>query len=228
METPFVDIHTHHDETTEVTAIVNYGMLSDIPTRDEGAFSYGVHPWWFDEHPEPEFLKRQLVLLEQLLHEGRLAAIGETGIDKVHKESLVLQKEAFGQHILLSERYQKPLIIHNVRGIMELLELHHQCQPKQAWIIHGFNGTAEEAKQLTDKGLYLSVGESIFYENRKITKSITSIPLDHLFLETDTGDFGIEQIYAEVAKRIELPVDTLTERLFQNYEKVIAQNSTET
>lgn len=225
METPFVDIHTHHHDgsaNAEARAIVNYGMLDGVPPVEDGggAFSYGVHPWWFDEHPEPEFLERQLSLLEELLQNGRLAAIGETGFDKVHKQTLALQKTAFERHILLSERYHKPLIIHNVRGSQEVLALHKDHRPRQAWIIHGFNGTEEEAKQFTDKGLSLSVGEAVFHENRKIAKSIMSIPLDHLFLETDTGAYSIEEIYAEVSRRIGVPVGTLREQILQNFERI--------
>jgi len=225
MEAPFVDIHTHHGNglaKADVEAIVNYDMLDGIPPieNDGGAFSYGVHPWWFDEHPESGFLETQLELLEELLREGRLAAIGETGFDKVHRQSLAIQKDSFEQHILLSERYQKPLIIHNVRGSQEILELHKSCRPREAWIIHGFNGGEEEVKQFTDKGLFLSVGEGVFRENRKIAKSIISIPLDHLFLETDTGDYSIEEIYAEVSRRIEVPVGTLREQIFRNFKRI--------
>nr|MCR5014478.1 TatD family hydrolase [Bacteroidales bacterium] len=68
--------------------------------------------------------------------------------------------------------------------------------------------------------LSLSVGEAVFHENRKIAKSIMSIPLDHLFLETDTGAYSIEEIYAEVSRRIGVPVGTLREQILQNFERI--------
>lgn len=149
-----------------------------------------------------------------------LAAIGETGLDRLHPDTYDLQMEVFEQHILLSEQYQKPLIIHNVKATADILKLHKKHRPKQAWIIHGFNGSVEEARQLTDQKCYLSVGESIFYPNRKITKSISSIPLDYLFLETDTSEKTIQQIYEKAAELLNLPIDQLKEQIFANFARL--------
>ena len=195
---PFIDIHTHHQEDTLT--------------------SYGIHPWWFDDpayHPDND-----LQLLERLLREDKLAAIGETGIDKLHPETLALQIESFEKHIALSETYQKPLILHNVKGTETLLQLRKKHKPAQAWIIHGFNGNENEVRQLVSQGFYLSVGASLLYENRKITKSIKSIPLDYLFFETDTAGNGIEAIYRKAAMLLDLPLAQLKERIFANFARL--------
>lgn len=219
MTIPFVDIHTHHDAGSAY-AIVNLDLLLQIPDEIAGHYhSYGIHPWWFDDHPQPEFLEQQLQLLEQLLRDNRLAAIGETGIDKLHEHSLQRQKESFEQHILLSEQYHKPLIIHNVRGTQLLMDLHKKHHPQQVWIIHGFNGSAEEIKQLTQKGCHLSVGESLLHKNRKIHQSIKSIPLEYLFFETDTSDCPIEDLYQKAAERMEMPLELLKTKVFDNYKR---------
>lgn len=198
-DSPFIDIHTH---------------------RQAGPFtSYGVHPWWFDD---PAYhADNDLSLLEQLLRKHKLAAIGETGIDKLHPETLALQTESFEKHIALSESYQKPLIIHNVKGNETLLQLVKKHKPQQAWIIHGFNGNDNEVRQLVSQGLYLSVGSSLLYENRKITKAIKSIPLDHLFFETDTAENSIEEIYQKAATVLNMPLAQLKERIFANFKRLI-------
>ena len=195
---PFIDIHTHHQEDTLT--------------------SYGIHPWWFDDpayHPDND-----LQLLERLLREDKLAAIGETGIDKLHPETLALQIESFEKHIALSETYQKPLILHNVKGTETLLQLRKKHKPAQAWIIHGFNGNENEVRQLVSQGFYLSVGASLLYENRKITKSIKSIPLDYLFFETDTAGNSIGEIYRKAAMLLDLPLAQLKERIFANFARL--------
>ena len=195
---PFIDIHTHR--------------------HCELAMTFGVHPWWLDN---PDYQPAQdLFRLETLLKENKIAAIGETGIDRLHKATLPLQIEVFERHILLSEQYQKPLIIHNVRGTDEILRLHKKHQPKQPWIIHGFNGNVAEAQLFIEKGIFLSVGESLFYENRKVTKAISSIPLDHLFLETDTSEKTIQEIYEKAAERLNLPLEVLKERIFANFARL--------
>lgn len=192
-EIPFVDIHTHRS--------------------GEGYDTYGVHPWKVSPQTD-------LSLLESLLKENRIVAIGETGLDRLHSATFDLQLKFFEQHILLSEQYQKPLIIHNVKATADLLRLFKKHQPKQSWIIHGFNGNTTEVQQLTSNGIFLSVGESIFYPNRKITTSIRSIPLDYLFLETDTSEKTIQQIYGKAAELLNLPIDTLKEIIFANFERL--------
>ena len=192
---PFIDIHTHHRVVTNGTQ-----------------WSAAIHPW--------RVKHSNLTRLETLLKENRIAAIGETGLDRIHKDTFNLQLEYFEKHILLSEQYQKPLIIHNVRGTDEILRLHKKHQPKQPWIIHGFNGNAAEAQLFIEKGIFLSVSESLFYENRKIAKAISSIPLDHLFLETDTSEKTIQEIYEKAAERLNLPLEVLKERIFANFARL--------
>ncbi|MCR5646109.1 MAG: TatD family hydrolase [Bacteroidales bacterium] len=191
---PFIDIHTH------------------ATTGEIRLATFGVHPW--------QVQNADLTRLETLLQQNRLAAIGETGLDRAHPDTYALQKEVFEQHILLAEQYQKPLIIHNVHATADILQLHKKHQPRQPWILHGFNGTADEIRQLTSKGLFLSVGESIFYPNRKITQAISSLPLDNLFLETDTSPKTIEEIYKKALELLNLPLIRLKEQIFSNFARL--------
>ena len=212
-EVPFIDIHTHKLDC--------FGRSSLAMTYS----TYGIHPWWLDDNwRHCEAFGRsnpQIEILESLLKENKIIAIGETGIDRNHKETIELQLEVFEKHILLSEQYQKPLIIHNVKASADILCLHKKHQPRQTWIIHGFNGTIKEAQQLTERGICLSVGESIFYPNRKITKTISSIPLDQLFLETDVSERSIQEIYGKAAELLNLPLEVLKERIFANFARLI-------
>ena len=194
-EVPFIDIHTHRK-----------GFRPEDETL---LLTYGVHPWFLNPS--------SLSFLENLLKEDQIVAIGETGLDRLHRDSWPLQLDYFEKHILLSEQYQKPLIIHNVKASAEILHLHKRLQPRQAWIIHGFNGTADEARQFTDRGIYLSVGESLYYPNRKITKSIFSLSLDHLFLETDTSEKTIMEIYDKASALLNIPLDALKNQIFINF-----------
>ena len=192
-EVPFIDIHTHRS-------------CSGYPT-------YGIHPWKVTH-------SSNLTLLETLLKENRIAAIGETGLDRIHKDTFELQLEFFEKHISLSEQYQKPLIIHNVKATADILKLYKKHHPSQTWIIHGFNDTETEVRQLTDKGICLSVGESIYYQNRKITQSIKSIPLEYLFLETDTSEKSIQEIYEKASELLAMPLEMLKEQIFANFARL--------
>ena len=187
--------------------------------------TYGIHPWTLDDPViarsiNDEAIQKEFLKLETLLKTHKIVAIGETGIDRAHKDTISLQLEDFEQHILRSEQYRKPLIIHNVRGTADILKLHKQYQPKQAWIIHGFNGTLTEVQQLTDRGIYLSVGESLFYENRKIHQSITYFTLEYLFFETDTSTKPIQEIYEKASELLKLPLNQLKEHIFANFARL--------
>ena len=210
LEVPFIDIHTHRFASSQEGTMKQYTVCG---------YSYGIHPWAISRVDTLE--------TSPISNRGcglnlpsEIVAIGETGIDRLHKDTLPLQIEVFEQHILLSEEYQKPLIIHNVRATADILNLHKKHQPKQPWIIHGFNGTADEIRQLTAKGIYLSVGESIFYPNMKIHQSIKSIPLEYLFLETDTSEKSILEIYEKASELLNLPLETLKQQIFTNFARL--------
>lgn len=198
MDAPFVNLHTHHPAGEALSL-----------------HSFGIHPWWLDE-PGYDW-EQALQTLEQQLKEGSLEAVGEAGIDKLHPKTLPLQRTVFERQILLAEQYGKPLVIHCVRAYDEVMQLWKRHQPRQAWIVHGFNGNRETAGQLVGKGFYLSVGTAILYQNRKITESISSIPLDRLFLETDDADDPIEAVYTETARLLSLPLEVLREQIFANF-----------
>ena len=183
----------------------------------DGYYSYGVHPWQFDQATDTNL---ELEKLEHALQDNKLAVIGETGLDRLHRHTLTAQLASFEAHILLSEHYRKPLVIHLVKATGELLQLHKRHHPQQPWIIHGFNGNKEEVQQLLELDICLSVGESILFPNRKINASLPSIPLDHLFLETDTGKTPIEDIYKSAASSLGVPLQTLKENVFTNFERL--------
>lgn len=204
MGIPFVNIHTHHPAGTALTLR-----------------SWGIHPWWLDE-PGYDYVKA-LEQLERMLREDRLDAVGETGLDKLHPDSLALQRDVLERHIGLSEQYCKPLVLHSVRANDELLGMLKRHRPRQAWIFHGFNGSREEAEQLTGKGCYLSVGTALLHNNRKITETIKSIPLDCLFFETDDAPCEVEEVYAAAATILSLPVAALQEQVYANYVRLKQQ-----
>ena len=214
MNPPFVDIHTHTEKAADdLIQIVNLDL--EQPCPEQGYYSYGIHPWALDK---ADFqLEETLALLEERLQSPNVLALGEAGLDKMHKESFEKQIELFERQIELSEAMQKPMILHDVKSHNEILALRKKHKAKQPWILHGFNGTEQDIRQLTGQGLYLSVGESLLHSERKIAKSLKNIPLDLLFLETDMAEGGIETIYEAAAKILDIDIAVLKKRLFANF-----------
>ena len=209
-----VDIHTHTAKTADdLIQIVNLDL--EQPCHEQGYYSYGIHPWALDN---TDFqLKEAFALLEKRLQSSNVLALGEAGLDKMHKESFEQQIVLFERQIELSETLQKPMILHDVKSHNEILALRKKHKAKQPWILHGFNGTEQDIRQLTGQGLYFSVGESLLHLERKIYNSFKHIDLEKLFLETDMAEVGIETIYEAAAKILDIDIAVLKKRLFANF-----------
>lgn len=217
MELKFIDIHTHIPKADDkILQIVNINLETLCP--QESYCSYGIHPWALDK---VDFqIKKAFALLEERVQLPNVIALGEAGLDKMHKESFEKQMELFERQIELSEVLQKPMILHDVKSHNEILALRKKHKAKQPWILHGFNGTEQDIQQLTGHGLYLSVGESLLHSERKIYNSFKFIDLDFLFLETDMSEVGIETIYEQATKLLDIDVAVLQRRLFANFARL--------
>jgi len=198
----FIDIHTHSVPAIGSPAIQNLTFSEAekvFATDQERLFSVGFHPWFANE-----FSKDSMLVLERWASDHRLAFIGECGLDKNSKVSLQKQIDVFQQQICLSEKTQKPLIIHCVGCFNELFDLKKTIKPQQRWIIHGFRGKPQLAAQALKAGCFLSFGEHFNPESVLLT------PIDKLLIETDESSLPIEELYKEIAAIKEIEIDKLT------------------
>ena len=213
MENAFLNIHTHKSQTGIKNAVFNLNLDEKCP--DDGLFSYGIHPWDLDDaHFDAA---NALRLLEEKLQCPNVVALGEAGLDRLHKESFDRQMEVFENQIVLSKRFSKPIIIHNVKCNNEMIALRKKHKPTKAWILHGFNGTGQDVRQLVENGFCFSVGGALLHQDRKIGKSIAEIPADRLFFETDMADIDVVDIYQAAASLLEIPINALREKIFANF-----------
>lgn len=217
MSKPFVNIHTHSARTDDnLIQIVNLDL--NQPCSEQGYYSYGIHPWALDNVDSQ--IEESFSLLKERLQSPNVLALGEAGLDKMHKDSFEKQIDLFERQIDLSEVLQKPMILHDVKSNNEILALRKKHKAKQPWILHGFNGTEQDIQQLTGQGLHLSVGESLLHSKRKICNSFKFIDLDFLFLETDMSTTGIEAVYETAAKILDIDIAVLQRRLFANFARL--------
>lgn len=220
MNTPILDIHTHHfpfNASRENAAIVNLPLRDFLPTgilsaEDKTLFepgkyySAGIHPWDVAKGD----IEPQLAILEKLTKENALLAIGEAGLDKLTNTPLEAQLPVFRSHIELAEKTRLPLLIHCVHAMDELLLLKKQCKPQVPWIWHGFRGKKQQALQLLRQGIYLSFGE--YYH----AETLAAVPDECLFLETDTSLVPIETLLKRAAKVRSTTPELLREKIGEN------------
>ena len=86
----------------------------------------------------------------------------------------------------MADDLAKPLIVHIVGAYDNLYDVQREVMRRNGgrtplWIIHGFRGRPELARQLLDHGMYISMGI------RHNPTAIAVIPRDQLLAETDDG-----------------------------------------
>lgn len=206
-----VDIHTHHQPQVPGNAIVNCFPETFVP-QVEGWYSVGIHPWYITSSTVSLHDRKRC--FEELLHHPQILAIGEAGLDKLAEASLPLQIEVFEYQARLAEETDKPLVIHLVKAVDELLKLKQKIRPMKPWIIHGFRGKATLAEEYLRHGFHLSFGEKYQEEALRI------VPLDKLFLETDESTTSIDVLYERAAMIREIPLEELRETVRKNVEEI--------
>ena len=189
----FPDLHTHRTDARPGEAVVCLppDVHPDTFSPQEGfSYSAGWHP-----QSMPDNLLEGRSALLRLLALPSVTAIGECGIDRtVASSPLERQQEAFLMQIELSERLQKPLILHVVRAFDLLLGVHKLVRPRMPWIVHGFRGKPATAVQLIEAGMYVSFGAH-FNE-----KSVVACPTERLFVETDANsEISLSGLYRDLA-----------------------------
>ncbi len=222
---PLIDIHSHANRPSsgcrilslDISAVVDALYLQSEIAEPNRYVSIGIHPWFIERQP----VEQSWQTLQTLCIDPKVIAIGECGLDRCIDTPLTTQSEIFSRQIELSERIGKPLIIHCVRAFDELLGLRKMFKPIQTWIIHGVTGKPALAQQLIKHGCYLSFGKALLKPDNPVCQTLTTIPLERLFLETDAAtDINIAQIYAAAAKILGLEIGVLSAELHRNFTRV--------
>ncbi len=155
-------------------------MLDLIEPFDNVFASCGVHPLDLDEGLDVE-------RLTSLAAHPRVIAIGETGLDYHYKtDDDDVQKNAFREHIRLSNALDKPLIVHTRMAREDTIAILKEEQAKFG-VLHCFTESYEMAKAAIDLGFYISIsGIVTFNKAAELKDVVRRLPLDRLLLETDS------------------------------------------
>lgn len=182
----FFDIHSHSGKSSENELVIQNQFPFTAKTTNW--FSVGIHPWYLEDW------QKQWEVLESLVLHPNCVAIGECGLDKNISESIDNQVKIFEKHIVLSEKLQMPLVIHCVKAFSELISVKKKTQPRQTWIVHGFNKNQSVANLLINNGLKLSFGKFLLV-NKNAQTVFKNIPDGSYYLETDDSGVSISEIY---------------------------------
>ncbi len=209
-----VNLHTHDSVRTRGVFAVENLMMHEGRSPDDAsdAFSVGIHPWFLQREQIAEHIAR----LTQLLTDDRVVAVGEAGYDRRRGADEGLQREVFETQAKLAEEMGKPLVIHCVKGWDELWASKRRLKPQMPWIIHGFTGGIDQARQLVAGDMYLSLWvKSVL--GGALDQVLAGIPQERIFLETDGFEIDLAQVYDKAAMVMNIRVDLLADTIRNNY-----------
>jgi len=208
------NLHTHNFTSQEnILELVNqypWEFDEKIPL-----YSIGIHPWYIDESR----LSSDLKTIDEKLSLQNCLALGECGLDKRIEIPIEIQKKVFKAQILLAEEHQKPLVLHCVVAFQEIIQIKKEQNVTVPMIIHGFSKNEQTAKQLLDNGFYLSFGKYLL-RNPELKSVFQSVPNDRFFLETDTVDESLEEVYALAANYKNIEIEEIKSIVKANFENV--------
>lgn len=129
-----------------------------------------------------------LPIVEEHARKKKLIALGETGLDYHYEHSpRDVQKEYLERYFALAISVDLPLIFHCRDAFADLFAMADLYYADKPAVLHCFTGTLEEAKEVIDRGWYLSIsGIATFKKSEDLRKVIQYAPIDRLFIETDT------------------------------------------
>lgn len=213
----YFNLHTHQfTNQSDVLELVNQypkDFDASIPF-----YSIGIHPWYIDESRLDEDLK----IIEEKLQTQNCLAIGECGLDKRIEVPFDLQVSVFEKQFELAEKFKKPVVIHCVAAFQEVMEIKKKMKINVPMIIHGFSKNNQLAKQLISAGFYLSFGKYLL-KNPDLKSVFQNVPNDRFFLETDTLEESIKQVYELASKYKEFDLKDLESIISSNYRGVFEQ-----
>ena len=120
--------------------------------------------------------------------EGKLVAVGETGLDYFYEHSnRKEQQKFFSKYIELAKECDLPLVIHCRDAFEDFYAIMDDEFQGERVIMHCFTGTMEEAKQALDRGYHISFsGIVTFKKSGELREVAKAVPLDRLLIETDS------------------------------------------
>ncbi len=161
--------------------------------------SCGIHPLYCLNVKKKNYLKLHKYSLYK-----EVIAIGETGLDfNIGIDNLFKKKQIYNfiQHLNISKKNNKPIIIHSRNAFFETLSVLRNFEIyKFGGVIHCYSYNDKyKLKKFLDIGCYISLSGLItFKSNFLLCKIIKYIPLDRLLVETDSPYLSPEPYRGEI------------------------------
>jgi TatD DNase family protein len=188
---PDVDALLARAKGAGIAAIVN--ICTDIPSLEKGLELASRYSWIYNTAsttPHDVEKEGELVFptMAAAARDGRLVAVGETGLDYYYEHSdRKLQKQFLIRYLHLALECHLPVVIHCRDAFADLIQIIDVEYKNAPGVLHCFTGTVNEAAALIERGWYVSLSGIVTYKKSDALREVAKmIPLDRLLIETDT------------------------------------------
>lgn len=176
-----------------ISPVINVGSSiattkTTLSLAQEYPFLYaavGVHPSDVDDLNEDTYawLRQQTTL-------QKTVAVGEIGLDYYwDKEPEIQAKQRywFVRQLALAQQADLPVIIHSRDAAEDTMKIMEKaCEDGIKGVIHCYSYSPEMAQKYVKMGYFIGVGGVVTFKNaKKLVKTVETIPLSSIVLETD-------------------------------------------
>ena len=155
-----------------------------LARQHDGVFTaVGVHP-----HEAGKAADADLEALDGMLADPAIVAAGEMGLDYHYDFSdRPSQQRIFAAQLEPARRHDLPVIIHCREAYPDTMRiLESASMVDRPVVFHCFTGTAEEARDVLERGWWLSFTGIVTFKNAAELQAIArTYPADKLMVETD-------------------------------------------
>jgi TatD DNase family protein len=173
-----------------VHTIINIGVNREssvksveLAERFNGVYAaVGVHP-----HDARTFDAAAEQAIRELAGHDKVVAIGEIGLDFYRDLSpRSVQENVFRRQMELAVERKLPVVIHSRESFQQTVRIVQEyADTLPGGVFHCFPGDVEDAQEVIELGLVISVGGVITFKNARMAQVASAVPLDKIILETD-------------------------------------------
>jgi TatD DNase family protein len=178
------------------TSLADSRNAIELTGRHENLYAtVGVHP-----HDAKDASGPALAELKELARNEKVVAIGETGLDFHYNFSKQPdQKRVFADHLDMAKELDLPVIVHSRNAFEETLDiLDRHGDGLKGVVFHCFSGSAEQARELLDRGYSISFTGVVTFKNaRTAREAAAAVPADRLMIETDCPYMSPEPVRSQ-------------------------------
>lgn len=190
----FVDAHCHLHEYSDEEAERLAGEYVIVAVSDDAESSLrtvelssrlpvlpcvGIHPWEAAEASEED-----VRTVEELVGSGKVACIGEVGLDKKFvPQTFDKQLEVFERMVELAVEYSLPMNLHAAGAWREVFDAVTRAGVDRA-LFHWYSGPLDLLREIVEEGYMISINPSVRFQ-RKHRRALEEAPLESLLTESD-------------------------------------------